>query len=116
MQAIGRGLRAVAHMGGSEKEVAALRKRVNTLEEEMAEMRGMVGGLQAAVAAVEPDTVIELRDIPYEDAKAEIKQYFDAHHGEDIDASDIQLVLGIDIRMAIQICDELEQEGQIKGL
>lgn len=58
----------------------------------------------------------ELRNISYYQAKVEIRQYFNEHHGKEINPADIQGVLGIDVWMAIDICNELEGEGKIKGL
>lgn len=58
--------------------------------------------------------VIELRKISYKQAKKEIREYFKKHHGEKIDASDIQENLQIDILDVIGILDVLEAEGKIK--
>ena len=58
---------------------------------------------------------IVLKDIPYGQAKKEIKEYFSKHHGEIIDAADIQEALNIDISMVIEILDDLECEGKIKA-
>ena len=95
---------------GAGGEVSTLKAKVASLEERVVTMEGVVAGM----GATEPEPVIELRDIPYEDAKAEIKQYFEDHHGEEIDGSDLQENLGIELEIAIQICDELEREGAIK--
>ena len=62
----------------------------------------------------EPDEIV-LKDISYGLAKKEIKEYFSKHHGEIIDAADIQEALNIDISMAIEILDDLENEGKIKA-
>ena len=61
----------------------------------------------------ETDQIV-LKDISYGQAKKEIKEYFSKHHGEIIDAADIQEALNIDISMAIEILDDLECEGKIK--
>lgn len=60
--------------------------------------------------------IIEIRDIDRDQAKREIRQYFSDHHGENIDAADLQEALGINVFLAAEICEELEQEGKIKGL
>ena len=88
----------------------SIQKEVESLKQEIAEMKGMFEGLGTA------EPVFELRQVSHEDAKREIKQYFQAHHGKSIDAADLQEALGIDIQMVIQICQDLEREGQIKGL
>ncbi len=58
---------------------------------------------------------IVLKDITYGQAKKEIKEYFSKHHGENIDAADIQEALNIDISLALGILDDLEDEGKIKA-
>jgi len=58
---------------------------------------------------------IVLKDISYGQAKKEIKEYFSKHHGEIIDAADIQEALNIDISLALEILDDLENEGKIKA-
>lgn len=113
-QTIGRALLGIASLKGSREE-AGLRKRINNLEKEVVELRGIVSTLQK-ISAQDTGPVVELRDISYEDAKAEITQYFSDHHGQDLDADDIQDALRIDIDTVIQVCEELEQEGQIRGL
>jgi len=103
----------VAHNVGLEMEVKFLRKENEALRKDVGEIKEVIGRLVAISGVSE---VIELRDISYEDAKAQIKQYFEAHHGEEIDAADLEEALGIDIVMAIQICQDLEQEGRVKGV
>ena len=56
---------------------------------------------------------IKLRNVTLRQAKKEIKDYFSKHHGKTIDAGEIQEVLGIDIRFAIILMEELEKEGEI---
>jgi hypothetical protein len=100
----------VARDIGMEADVRSVQKEVESLKQETAEMKAMFEGLGTA------EPVFELREVSYEDAKREIKQYFEAHHGESIDAGDLQEALGIDIQMVIQICQDLERDGQIKAL
>lgn len=100
----------VAHDVSMEADVRSLQKEVQFLKQEIAKMKAMIEGQDTG------EPTFELRDVSYEDAKREIKQYFESHHGENIDAADVQEVLRIDIQMAIQICQELEREGQIKAL
>ena len=100
----------VAHDIAMEADVRSVQKEVESIKQEIAEMKAILEGLGTA------EPVFELREVSYEDAKREIKQYFEAHHGESIDAGDLQEALGIDIQMVIQICQDLERDGQIKAL
>ena len=64
----------------------------------------------------EESNKIVLKDISYGQAKEEIMVYFVAHHGENVDAADIQEILNIDISLVLEILDELEHEGKIKTI
>ncbi|MDY6952647.1 MAG: hypothetical protein SWE60_14135 [Thermodesulfobacteriota bacterium] len=89
------------------------------LKSEVQSLRKQVQEIQAALGkrGVEPwADAIELRDIPYARAKEEIAEYFEAHHGEDVDAADLQEALGIELSTAIRVCEELAEEGKIKAL
>jgi len=86
-------------------QVEALKREVQEMKETM---RALGGGPLP--------TVVELRDIPWAQAKEEIAEYFEAHHGENIDAADLQEALGIELSTAIQVCEELAEEGKIKAL
>jgi hypothetical protein len=71
-------------------------------------------GLVSQYLNAHEGTALEIRDVPFDQAKEEIAAYFREHHGEVVDAADLQEALGIDIGTAIQACEELEDEGRIK--
>lgn len=75
----------------------------------------MVGRIAEEMENIESD-FIEIRDIPYAQAKREIAKYFKEHDGENIDPADLEENLGIEFEMAFAICEELEAEGKIKGV
>ena len=85
-------------------------RKVKTLEENIKKIANRIENLTCSYEAKN----IEIRKIPYRQAKKEIVEFFKSHHGEKLNASDIQENLGIDITMAITACDELEKEGKIK--
>ena len=88
-------------------------KRIDEMQKEIIKLKEMV----LSFFEKENDPVkeeIQLRDISFRKAKTEIKKYFQKHHGENIDAAIIQEALGIEISLAMQVCEELENEGQIK--
>lgn len=93
---------------------AQLQSRIEALEKEVQDVKQAL--LQQSQAGKFPGHVIELKDISYEEAKHEIAEYFEAHHGQNIDPADLQEALGIEIEIAIQACEELEKEGKIKVL
>jgi hypothetical protein len=57
-----------------------------------------------------------LEDVPMEDAKAQIKAYFESHHGEILDYGDIREALCIPLPTIVDACEELEREGKIAGI
>ena len=77
-------------------------------------------GLRAKVVAMQatnsPEKILEIREIPREQAKEEVRAFFKAHHGEAIYPSDVMEALSLDYDLVYEICEELEQEGKIKGL
>jgi DNA-binding MarR family transcriptional regulator len=59
-------------------------------------------------------TVIDLREgVTFEQAKREIKGFFEAHHGIKFNSVDIAAALRIDDNLVTCTLDELEKDGQI---
>ena len=77
-------------------------------------------GLRAKVVAMQAtnsaEKFLKIREIPREQAKEEVRAFFKAHHGETIYPSDVMEALSLDYDLVYEICEELEQEGKIKGL
>ncbi|MDP3061776.1 MAG: hypothetical protein Q8O40_00985 [Chloroflexota bacterium] len=84
-----------------------LESRVQELEREVAE-------LKTRLEAQEEEEVIVLRDISREQAKDEIRVLFKA--GETLYYSDIVRRLGLDVSLVVELCDELESEGEVETL
>jgi hypothetical protein len=93
-------------------------RSVSTVRSELAKLQGEIDKLKEELDELKADCGVEikLRDLSYEDARSEIIKFFKENDGEKLDASDIQEYLGIDITLAIQICDDLESEGKIKTI
>lgn len=87
--------------------------KIEKLEKRLKKMETRIEEL-SSIGYEEPGQIV-LKDISYEQAKKEIIEYFSKHHGENIDAADIQEALNIDISLAIEILDGLENEGKIKA-
>ena len=58
------------------------------------------------------EEVIELRDISKEEAKQEILAMFQS--GETMFYSDLATRLQLDLPLVVEVCQELEQEGEIE--
>jgi hypothetical protein len=55
-------------------------------------------------------------DMPLEQAKIQIKAYFESRHGEVLDYVDIGEALCIPLPTIVEACEELEREGRIAGV
>jgi len=90
------------------------------LKGENAKLKAENEGLRAKVVAMQatnsPEKILGIREIPREQAKEEVRAFFKAHHGEAIYPSDVMEALSLDYDLVYEICEELEQEGKIKGL
>lgn len=95
---------------GEEPHVARLEQEVAVLKKEISEMKGLV----SRYLGEHEGTTLKIRDVSLDRAKEEIAAYFKEHHGEVVDAADLQEALGIDIGTAIEACEDLEEEGRIK--
>lgn len=82
-------------------EVEHLRGRMAVLEDEIKALRGLM-----------PEEVIVLRTVSREQAKREIQEAF--RSGETLFYSDIARRLAIDLPLVVEICQELEQEGEVE--
>ncbi len=93
---------------------AGVYDRLSRIEENIKEVKAM---LQEIYHMENPDQeILELRDISRRQAKEEIASYFADHHGNKFDEADLQEALKISIWMIVDICEELEKEGRIKGI
>ena len=90
------------------------KNEIKSLKQECEDLKKMVGRIAEEMENIESD-FIEIRDIPYAQAKREIAKYFKEHDGENIDPADLEENLGIEFEMAFAICEELEGEGKIKS-
>lgn len=97
-----------------------LRSECLRLKAVNAELRAENESLKAKVVAMQATNsagkFLEIREIPREQAKEEVRAFFKAHHGETIYPSDVMEALSLDYDLVYEICEELEQEEKIKGL
>ena len=89
--------------------------QISEMHSRLQRLEKIVNKLSKKVNTIEGEDII-IRDVPYSQAKKEVAQYFKDHHGENIDAADIEEALCIKFSMAVEICEKLEKEGKIKEL
>lgn len=100
--------------------IDSLRKGNRKLASENRELKKNLKDVTNRIEAVEnqiselagEEKVIVLREITREEAKDEIKELFDA--GRVLYYSDIADELRIDLELAVEICQELQNEGEIE--
>ena len=95
------------------EECLQLKMETTKLKAENISLKAKVVAMQATNSA---ERFQEFREIPRDQAKEEVRAFFKAHHGETIYPSDIMNTLSLDYNLVYEICEELEQEGEIKGL
>jgi hypothetical protein len=91
----------------SHSSIRALSDRVETLEKKLNEVKQLLNEFLSF------DDLIQLRDIPLEQAKEEISLYFREHDGEDIGYEEIIENLKIDPKLVVRAFNELLSEGKI---
>ena len=72
----------------------------------------MVGRIAEEMENIESD-FIEIRDIPYAQAKREIAKYFRDNDGQEIDYIEIVDDLRLPLPQVVKVCEDLEKEGKI---
>ena len=107
----------LASFSGTEPEKAVLLydSRAENFESRLTGLENLIGELLAKID-LNTEAEIVIRDLSFTEAKKEIRQYFKQHHGEDINAADLEENLGIDFELATKACESLEKEGKIKGV
>ena len=82
---------------------------VNQLRERVKEREERVEVLETPLLGDEQ--VVMLRTLTREEAKKEIRELFQT--GETLFYSDIATRLGLDLKLVVDICDELVEEGEV---
>ena len=91
-------------------ENTELRSANARLSSRLSELTDRLTALEEKIDATSP-TVVVLRELSREDAKAEIIDLFS--QGNVLDYEDVVTQLRIDLELAVELCDELIEEGEI---
>lgn len=78
-----------------------LRDRIHRIEERLASIE----------SSLTKEKVVILREISKEEAKKEVRNLFST--GKTLYYSDIAQELGLDLELAVEICNELQKQGEI---
>ena len=110
---VGRTPISVAHFQ-RDAEVSRLRAQVRRLKGVAATQQRRIEELQQKLdesRAVQPDEIIEIREISREQAREEIVKCF--QYGEPLDHADLADALALEISLVIEVCNELIEEGVV---
>ena len=83
------------------KENLLLKDKIRKIEERLSKLEASVPG----------EKVIVLRELTPDQAKEEIRKLFST--GKRLYYSDIALELGLDLELVVNICNELQEQGEI---
>lgn len=89
----------------AQDRIAGLEKRIEYLEKQ-------IGILQKSKTKLKQERVIVLRQVTREQAKEEVKRLFST--GRTLYYSDIARRLKVDLQLVVEICRELQDEGEIE--
>jgi len=84
------------------EENASLRQEIEQIKQKVSELE----------ERIPEERVIVLKEISKEEAKEEIRQLFSS--GRTLYYSDIAEELRLDLKLVVDICDELQEDGEIK--
>jgi orotidine-5'-phosphate decarboxylase len=88
-------------------------KKIARLEREVASLRKDMRAVREQLESSRAPHVVVLRTLTHEQAKDEIKAYFDSNPGKVVHYDELVRELGIDLPTVVAICAELVQEGEI---
>ncbi len=98
-----------AQFGNSHSSKLTLEKEIDALKQRMTLLESRIEQLEAS--AMTSSEIIVLRTISREEAKQEILELFQA--GGSFFYSDISERLRLDLPLVVELCQELENEGEI---
>ncbi len=106
------GVHEYAEIETVKKENIKLRQIVDMLSASIASKWGMLAQRLESLEREVHSEVIQLRDIPRDQAKKEIKEFFEKTESPTY-YSDVANALHLDLKFVVEICDELKKEGII---
>ena len=118
-----RGRRRVGLSGRTRTVGAHLARdaEVSRLQAEVRRLKGLAANQEARISELEqeldaaktmqPEDVIEIREISKEQARKEIVESFES--GEPLDHADLADALALEISLVVEVCNELMEEGVI---
>ena len=98
-----------------------LQSELARVSEENTNLRIILSNLISRVEFLEhglsiSEQVVILREIPRDEAKSEILTlYSNIPETEDLYYSDIAIKLGLDLKLVVELCQELKKEGKLKA-
>lgn len=105
-----------ASSSGTDAAIHFLSSQIGNMTTAMRQLTTRVESLEKMLVPV-VETLAEYvqlpRDVSDDVARAEIKSFFEARHGETLSPDEIADVLDLDLDQAVRICRQLAKEGEI---
>ncbi len=100
----------VVYDRATSKKVDELMTKLEEIDRQLQETGARISKLEKATGVLAP---VQLRDLSDEDAKLEIKSFFEKHHGKTLFPDEVADALDLDVLQVIRLCRELEGGGEI---
>lgn len=97
------------------RQVEQLTVETNSLREEIGKLRDVIGKLESAMSEFPMRIrVIDVKDVPFDEAKIMIYDYYKTHKTETIYPDEVADELGLDLKVAMEAVEELFGEGKLE--
>lgn len=100
----------VVYDRATSKKIDELLTKLEEMDRQLQETGARVSELEKTTGVLAP---VQLRDLSDENAKLEIKSFFEKHHGKTLFPDEVADALDLDVLQVIRLCRELAGEGEI---
>lgn len=96
------------------KQVEQLTLETGSLKREVKKLREVINRLENSMDNFMTVRIIDVKDIPFEDAKKKIHGYYKAHDNEAVYPDEIADELGLDLKVTMRAVEELLKENKLE--
>ena len=97
------------------RQIEQLTVETNSLREEIGKLRDVISKLESALGEFPLNIrVIDVKDVPFDEAKNMIYDYYKTRKTEMIYPDEVADELGLDLKVAMRAVEELFEEGKLE--
>ena len=97
------------------RQIEQLTVETNSLGEEIGKLRDVISKLESTLGEFPMRIrVIDVKDVPFDEAKNMIYDYYKTHKTETIYPDEVADELGLDLKVAMEAVEELFGEGKLE--